>query len=204
MNIVSGSCLLRDRYSFKSETNGCSIYMNDVFYVHAPDRNGLFILDLNCNDSHINSIESVSKRCRVVNDNSAYMWHCRLGHIGVKRMKELHKDGLLESLDFDSFDRYEPCLMGKMTRSPFNGIVERADDLLGIIHTDVCGPMSISTRNGYRYFVTFTDDLSRYGYIYLTKHKSELLISSKSFGRRLKINSTRKLSTFDRIEVANI
>src|SRR3954469_1609809 len=25
------------------------------------------------------------------------MWHCRLGHIGIKRMKKLHSDGLLES-----------------------------------------------------------------------------------------------------------
>jgi hypothetical protein len=33
--------------------------------------------------------------------------------------------------------------------------------MLGIIHTDVCGPMSVSTRNGYHYFVTFNDDLSR-------------------------------------------
>ena len=78
MNIVSGFCLLQDRYSFKSETNGCSIYMDDIFYVHAPDRNGLFILDLNCNDSHINNINS--KRCRFVDDNSTYMpprsyWH---------------------------------------------------------------------------------------------------------------------------------
>ena len=32
------------------------------------------------------------------------MWHCRLGHIGVKRMKKLHADGLLESLDYELFD----------------------------------------------------------------------------------------------------
>jgi hypothetical protein len=61
----------------------------------------------------------------------------------------------------------------KMTRTPFTGTVERASDLLGIIHTDVYGPMSVTTRNGYHYFVTFTDDLSRYGYIYLMKHKYE-------------------------------
>ena len=91
-----------------------------MFYVHAPVLDGLFILDLDCN-THINSISS--KRCK--HDKSAYLWHCRLGHIGVRRMKELHKDGILESLDFDSFDRYEPCLTSKMTRSPFNGRVER-------------------------------------------------------------------------------
>jgi hypothetical protein len=29
-------------------------------------------------------------------DISAYLWHCRLGHYGVKRMKKLHSDELLE------------------------------------------------------------------------------------------------------------
>ena len=139
------------------------------------------------------SIALMPKDVRLNDDNSTYMWHCRLGHIGVKRMKELHKDGLLESLDFDSFDRCEPCLMGKMTRTPFNGIVERATDLLGIIHTDVCGPMSVSTRNGYRYFVTFTDDLSRYGYIYLMKHKSETFDKFKEFQKEVENQLNKKI-----------
>ena len=54
-------------------------------------------------------------------------------------------------------------------------------DLLEIIHTDVCGPMSIEARSGYHYFMTFTDDLSRYGYIYLMKHKSEKFEKFKEF-----------------------
>src|SRR4051812_886760 len=36
MNIISGSCLLRDGYSFKSENNGCSIYMILAFMVMHP------------------------------------------------------------------------------------------------------------------------------------------------------------------------
>ena len=40
MNIISGSCLVRDGYSFKSENNGCSIYMSNIFYGHAPLRSG--------------------------------------------------------------------------------------------------------------------------------------------------------------------
>jgi hypothetical protein len=47
--------------------------------------------------------------------------------------------------------------------------MERATNLLEIIHTDV----SVSARGEYRYFVTFMDDLSRYEYIYLMKHKSK-------------------------------
>ena len=164
-----GSCLLRYGYSFKSNNNCCSVYMNKTFYVHTPNVNDL--LNLDRSDTHIHNIEA--KRCKVNNDSATYLWHYRLGHIGVKCMKKFHANGLLESLDYESVDSCEPCLMGKMTKTPFSGTMERATDLLEIIHTDVCSPMNIEARGGYHYFLTFTDDLSRYGYIYLMKHKSE-------------------------------
>ena len=58
------------------------------------------VLDLDRSDTHIHNNEA--KRCKVNNDSATYLWHCRLGHIGVKRMKKLHSDGLLESLDYES------------------------------------------------------------------------------------------------------
>ena len=96
-------------------------------------------------------------------------------------MKKLHADGLLESLDYESFDTCEPCLMGKMTKTPFSGTMERAKDLLEIIHIDVCGLMNTEARGRYHYFLIFTDDLSRYEYMCLMKHKSELLKGSSNF-----------------------
>ena len=176
MNMIR-SCLLQYSYSFKSENNGYSVYMNNTFYGHAPNVNGLLNLDLS--DTHVHKIEA--KRCRVDNDNTTFLWHWRLGHIGVKRMKKLHADGLLESLDFGSLDTCGPFLMGNMTKTPFSRTMERASDLLEIIHTDVCDPMSVDARGGYRYFLTFTNDLSRYGYIYLMKHKSETFEKFKQF-----------------------
>ena len=112
------------------------------------------MLDLDRSDTHIHNIDA--KRCKVNNDSASYLWHCRLGHIGVKRMKKLHKDGFLESLGYESFDACEPCRMGKMTKTPFFRTMERATDLLEIIHTDVCRPMSMKARGKYRYFLTFT------------------------------------------------
>ena len=44
------------------------------------------------------------KDAKVNNDSATYSWHCRLGHIGVKRMKKLHADELLESHDYESHD----------------------------------------------------------------------------------------------------
>ena len=122
-----------------------------------------------------------------------FLWHCHLCHIGVKRMKKLHTDGLLEPLDYESLGTCEPCLMGKMTKTPFSGTMERATDLLEIIHTDVCGPMNIEARGGYRYFPTFTDDLSRYGYIYLMKHKSETFEKFKEFQSEVENHRNKKI-----------
>ncbi|KAK8597195.1 hypothetical protein V6N12_065671 [Hibiscus sabdariffa] len=68
-----------------------------------------------------------------------------------------------------------------MTKTPFNGKGERASDLLGLIHSDVCGPMNTQARGGFHYFITFTDDFSRYGYIYRMRHKSEALEKFKEF-----------------------
>jgi len=41
--------------------------------------------------------------------------------------------------------------------------------------------MSTSARGNYQYFITFTDDFSRYGYVYLMKHKSESFEKFKEF-----------------------
>ncbi|KAK8652409.1 hypothetical protein V6N13_061427 [Hibiscus sabdariffa] len=76
---------------------------------------------------------------------------------------------------------YVLSLPRKMTKAPFNGKSERASDLLGLIHSDVCGPMNTQARGGFHYFITFTDDFSRYGYIYLMSHKSEALENFKEF-----------------------
>ena len=130
---------------------------------------------------------------QVDNDSATYLWHRRLGHIGVKRMKKLHADGLLESLDYESLDACEPCLMGKMTKSPLFGTMERTTELLEIIHTNVCGPRSVESRSGYRYFLTFTDDLSRYGCIYLMKLKSETFEKFKEFQSEVENHRNKKI-----------
>ena len=144
------------------------------------------------------------KRFKVNNDSATYLWHCRLGHIGVKRMRKLHKDGFLESLGYESFDACEPCLLGKMTETPSFGTMERDTDLLEIIHTDVCGPMSVDARGGYRYFLTFTGDLSRYEYIYLIKHTSETFEKFKAFQSEVENHHNKKISFYDLVTKANI
>ena len=83
--------------------------------------------------------------------------------------------------------------MGKMTKTLFFGTMERATDLLEIIHTDVCGPMNIEACDRYHYFLIFTDDLSRYEYIYLMKHKSETFEKFKEFQSEVENHRDKKI-----------
>ena len=121
---------------------------------NAPIVKGLFLLNLDV--AHVYNVSA--KRLRPNDLSPTYLWHCRLGHISEKRMKKLHVDGLLTSFDFELYETCQACLLGKMTKTPFTGFPERAKDLLELIHTDVCGPMSTTSRGGYHYFITFTDD----------------------------------------------
>ncbi|KAI3703356.1 hypothetical protein L1987_73365 [Smallanthus sonchifolius] len=96
-------------------------------------------------------------------------------------MKRLQSEGILESTGQDSFEDCKSCLAGKLTKGSFTGIGERAKDLLGLIHTDVCGPFRTMSRNHERYFVSFIDNYSRYAYVYLMKHKHETFEKFKEF-----------------------
>ena len=188
-NIVSPSCLMKDGYSFASENNGCVISKNNMFVALASIKNGLFILNLD--DSPVCNISA--KRPRLNDLNPTYIWHYRLGHISEKLMKKLHEDGLLSSFDFESYETCEACLLGKMTKTSFTGFPERASDLLELIHTDVCGPMISTAKGGFQYFITFTDDLSRYDYVYLMRHKSETFEKFKEFQNEVKNQRGKKI-----------
>ena len=85
--------------------------MSNIFYGHAPNMNGSLLLNLDCSDTHVSNINA--KICEVNDDSTTYLCHYNLGHIGLKRMKKLYADELLETLDYESFKTCELCLMGK-------------------------------------------------------------------------------------------
>ena len=125
-------------------------------------------LSLNDNVLHVDNMKK-KKREDV---NVTYLWHCRLGHINESRINKLYKDNFFYPYNYELYKTCESCLMKKMTKTLFTGHGDRTSDILDLVHTDVCGPMSTQVRGGYSYFITFTDDRSRFGYVYLMKYKS--------------------------------
>nr|GEX03932.1 hypothetical protein [Tanacetum cinerariifolium] len=159
---------------------------NNLVYFMAVPWDGIFEIDMSCSNTNDSSMYANTNKRAKINLDFSLLWYCRLGHISKKRIKMLQHDGILNSIDIELLGKCVSCMSGKMASKPYSHQVERAKDLLGLIHTDVCSPFKIVSRQGASYLVTFTDDFSHYGYVYLLKHKHEVFETFKVFQKEVK------------------
>ena len=80
-----------------------------------------------------------------------------------------------------------------MTKRSFTAKGQRAKEPLELVHSDVC--INTQARGGYEYFVTFIDDYSRYGYVYLIQRKSETFGKFKEFLAEVEKQLDKSLKT---------
>lgn len=98
------------------------------------------------------------------------------------------------------------CVEGKQTRKSFISEGSRAKDLLELIHSDVCGPISPQSIGGAKYFVTFIDDYSKKVFVYTMKAKSEVyskVVNYKNFAEKQLNKSIKTLRNDGGMEYMN-
>ena len=66
------------------------------------------------------------------------------------------------------------CALGKYAKAAFSSSDSKSKGILDLIHSDMGGPMSAVSLNGYYYYVIFIDDFSRHTWIYFMKTKYEV------------------------------
>lgn len=87
----------------------------------------------------------------------------------------LLKTGLVSGIERMNIDQEtcEICVKAKQSRETFRYSGKRANNVLDLIHSDICGPMRNTSISGARYFITFIDDHTRKMFIYPLKRKGE-------------------------------
>jgi hypothetical protein len=96
---------------------------------------------------------------------------------------KLLRDGMFTGIKFQEQDALQRklCFMGGQTKQPFSKKGgTRAKEMLALVHSDVCGPMSEKSISGYRYFLTFIDDKTRKTFVYFLKGKDKVLSKFKN------------------------
>ena len=69
---------------------------------------------------------------------------------------------------------YESYINGKMTKRT------RAKECLELVHTNMYGTFNVHAWGGYGYFITFSDDYSRFGYVHKRSNALDIFIEFKA------------------------
>ena len=185
-NLISVSRLDKYRYECYFGHGKCAIWFNNSHVGVAFLHNELYLLSLRekvhflCNvNEHVSASNKEQKKTKRTHDSSK-LWHCRLGHISRGRIERIVKNEILPPLEFSDLEQCIDCIKGKYVKQIKKG-ANRSTSTLEIIHTDICGPFPVKSVDGYDSFITFTDDYSRYGYIYPIKKRNEALDKFKIF-----------------------
>lgn len=166
-NLLSVSQMIKKGCQVKFDSQGCKIFnQKNIEVATAKLSNNMYRLNTKSSEAYIS----------VINENDSYLWHQRMGHLNFFDLKKLPSctEGIpmIEKLDKVICIS---CLEGKQSRQKFPCEGSRADGLLKIIHSDICGPMEVRSIGGARYFVTFIDDYSRKVHVYIMKNKSDVV-----------------------------
>ncbi|KAL0551495.1 hypothetical protein IC582_010583 [Cucumis melo] len=194
-NLISLSKLDTSGYYFKFENECFSLFKQNIFIGSGIICDDLYKLKLDnvVAESLLTLHHNVGTKRGQTNELSAYLWHKRLGHISKERIKRLIKNEILPDLDFTDLGICVDCIKGKQTKHTVNKEATRSSQLLEIIHTDICGPFDVPSFGGEKYFITFIDDFSRYGYIYLLHEKSQAIDALKVFINEVERQLDRKM-----------
>jgi hypothetical protein len=109
------------------------------------------------------------------NTNLCELWHQRFAHLHYKALPALRKMVTsIPELQEEHEGICRGCTLGKNTKGPYPSSDSRSKGILDLVHSDICGPMTVSSLGGFLYYVTFIDDFSRKTWIYFIKTKDEV------------------------------
>lgn len=161
---------------------GCTINSHGKAIAVAPLVNGLYHLKI------IENVQAVAEKHH--NSQCLHEWHRKLGHRDPEAIHNLERRDLALGIKIQDCGirvQCECCIQGKMARVPFpKKAKKQSENILDLIHTDICGPMQTVTPGGNRYFLTVIDDFSRYSWVYLLQMKSEAVDCIKNFVQLMK------------------
>jgi hypothetical protein len=87
------------------------------------------------------------------------------------------------------------CALGKNVKKPLSSSDNRYKEILDIIHSDVCGPMTVKYLGVSLYYVTFIDDYWRNNHLYQLQKKGEVFSKFHEFNEEIENLTNKKIKT---------
>ena len=167
-NLISLGALEDEGYGYKSINGSLKITKGSLIVMKGDKINGLYILQGE-------TVPTAEASLVKGQESDMQLWHHRLGHISEQGLKELHKQGIIKSLNSCALPFCEACVLGKQHKLKFTPARHTTKKILEYVHADLWGPYKVPTHSGKQYFLSIVDDYSRCVWTYLLTAKSECL-----------------------------
>ena len=187
-NLVSGPILSKKGFKLVFESDRFILTKAGMCVGKGYLTEGLFKLNVLVTNTMNNN-----KNTSVYIVDSFVLWHARLGHVNNRSIYRMVNLNLLPKFDVNIHNKCEICTESKFGRQSFKSVQERSNELLSLIHSDLCDFKAIPSRGGKNNFITFIDDCSKYCYVYLLHSKDEALNSFKTYKAEVENQLEKKI-----------
>ncbi|CAI7745295.1 unnamed protein product [Closterium sp. NIES-53] len=123
---------------------------------------------------------AASCSCRVLS-HQTLLWHHRLGHPSLSRLRSMHSRLLVSGLprSLPSLPRSPalpclPCVKGRQRAAPHSSEFPPTTSPLQNLHMDVWGPAPVGGTDQERYFLLVVDDYTRYTTVFPLRCKADV------------------------------
>lgn len=170
MNFTDVNCSIQNKLLLK--TIGKVEFIDGIYLLHMP------------------RILSTTLACKATFGT----WHQQLGHPSLARLIALRNT--LSFYSKKSHEHCRICSLAKQKRLSFPFVNHVSEHTFDLVHCDVWGPFSTKTHVGHSYFLTLVDDCSRYTWVYLLKHKNEVLHVIPHFFKMIETQFSKRIKVF--------
>jgi hypothetical protein len=163
-NLLSISQLCEMDYHCLFTNKGVTIFRrsDDCFAFKGILRGKLYLMDF--------ISEEVEDKCLITKTNLGWLWHCRLSHVGMRKLHKLQKVGHIlgvANIIFEEDRPYGACQARKQIRAHHHTknimIIIRP---LEMLHIDLFGPIGYISIDGNKYGLVIVDDYCRFTWMF--------------------------------------
>ncbi|GAU32260.1 hypothetical protein TSUD_53880 [Trifolium subterraneum] len=171
------------------------IFKNDTCKVYHDEKGLIMTSHMSMNRMYVIKAPVVipqSQCFKITKNDEDTLWHKRYGHLSFKGINVLVQKNMVIGLPKlkEPTEKCTHCMKGKQQRENVPKKSHwRASHKLELIHSDICGPINPESNGKKRYFITFTDDMSRKTWTCFISEKSEALSTFQKFKAKVENES---------------
>ncbi|KFL89552.1 hypothetical protein AmDm5_1575 [Acetobacter malorum] len=124
--------------------------------------------------SHTSHSLTNNQTCFLGHHINTSLWHNRLGHPSNAVVSTMLNQSQISFSVDPSKHVCISCLEGKCTKLPFSFPAHKSVKPFEVLHSDVWGPSPTMSVEGYKFYVLFIDECTRFTWIFPLRNKSEV------------------------------